>query len=154
MQLGTDAGRRAWPPAGRAAQSAEERADRQGPARLEPGIELLPAPAVHPDLAPATTLSRTDQNGAAMAVKLGLSQRQCLADPQPGTPEHDDHAAQPHRLRSVPRGSHYGDDLLHRRRVRRIAKTPYCAARDPGESRTGSPETGGARHGPAVQQIP
>ena len=44
MQLGADAGRRAWPPAGRAAQNAEERADRQGPAQLEPGIELLLIP--------------------------------------------------------------------------------------------------------------
>jgi hypothetical protein len=42
MQLGTDAGRRAWPPAGRAAQNAEERADRQGSAQLEPRVELLP----------------------------------------------------------------------------------------------------------------
>jgi hypothetical protein len=44
MQLGTDAGRRAWPPAGRAAQNAEERADRQGSAQLEPRIELLLIP--------------------------------------------------------------------------------------------------------------
>ena len=45
MQLGTDAGRRAWPPAGRAAQNAKERADRQGPAQLEPRIELLLMPS-------------------------------------------------------------------------------------------------------------
>ena len=123
MQLGTDPGRRAWPPAGRAAQNAEERADRQGPAQLEPRVELLPRPAVHPDLPPATTLSSTDQDGPPLAVKIGLSQRQRLADPQPGTPEHDDQSAQPHRLRSVPRGSHHVDDLLHGWRVRRIAKT-------------------------------
>ena len=83
MQLGTDAGWRAWPPAGRAAQNAEERADRQGPAQLEPGVELLPRPAVHPDLPPATALAGTDQHGAALAVKIGLSQRERLADPQP-----------------------------------------------------------------------
>lgn len=85
--------------------------------------QAAPTPSVHPDLAPATTLSSTDQHGAAVAVKIGLSQRQRLADPQPGTPEHDDQPAQPHRLRSVPRGSHHGDDLLHGWRVRRIAKT-------------------------------
>jgi len=90
MQLGTDAGRRARPPAGRAAHNTEERADRQSPAQLEPGNELLARPAVHPDLPPATTLASTDQHGA-LAVKIGLRQRPRLADPQPGTPEHDDH---------------------------------------------------------------
>ena len=105
MQLGTDPGRRAWPPAGRAAQNAGERADRQGPAQLEPGVELLPRPAVHPDLAPATALPGTDQHCAALAVKVGLSQRERLADPQTGTPEHDDQPAQPDRLRSFPRGA-------------------------------------------------
>src|SRR5947209_6505695 len=85
VQLGTDAGRRAWLSAGRAAQHAEERADRQGPAHLEPRIKLLPRPAVHPDL-PPTTLSSTDEHGTALAVKIGLSQRQRLADPQSGTP--------------------------------------------------------------------
>ena len=79
MQLGTYAGRRAWPPAGRAAQHAEERADGQGPAQLKPRVELLPRPAVHPDLAAATTLSSPDQHRAALAVKIGLSQRQRLA---------------------------------------------------------------------------
>src|SRR5437763_8490684 len=76
MQLGTDASRRAWPSAGRAAQNAEERAERQGPAKLEPGVELLPRPAVHPDLPPATALAGTDQHGAALVVRIGLSQRQ------------------------------------------------------------------------------
>jgi hypothetical protein len=45
MQLSTDAGRRTWPPAGRAAQKAKERADRQRPAQLEPGIELRLMPS-------------------------------------------------------------------------------------------------------------
>ena len=67
--------------------------------------------------------SGADQHGAALAVKIGLGQRERFADPQPGTPEHDDQAAQPDRLGSVSRGSHHGDDLLHGWRVRRIAKT-------------------------------
>ena len=120
MQLGTDAGRRARPPAGRTAQNAEERADRHAPAQLKPAIELLPRPAVHPNLPPTTTLSSTDQNRAALAIKIGLSQRQRLTDPQPGTPEHDDDPAQPHRLGPSPRRSHHRDDLLHGRRIRRI----------------------------------
>jgi hypothetical protein len=81
VQLGTDRGRGARPAAGRAAQNAEQGADRQGPAQLEPRVELLPRPAVHPDLSPATALSGTDQHGTALAVKIGLSQRQRLADP-------------------------------------------------------------------------
>ena len=48
MQLGTDPGRRAWPTAGRPAQNAEERADRQGPAQLKPRVKLLPRPASIP----------------------------------------------------------------------------------------------------------
>jgi hypothetical protein len=55
-------------------------------------------------------------------------------DPQPGTPEHDDQPAQPHRLRSVPRGSH----LLHGWRVRRTAKTlvaRHAALVKPGQGR-------------------
>jgi hypothetical protein len=56
-------------------------------------------------------------------LKVGLGQRQRLADPQAGTPEHCDQPAQPHRLRPVPGGSHYGDDFLHGWRVRRIAET-------------------------------
>jgi hypothetical protein len=84
---------------------------------------VLPRPAVHPDLSPATTLASTNQHGAALAVKIGLSQRQRLADPQPSTPQHDDQPAQPDRLRPISGGSHHGDDLLHGWRVRRIAKT-------------------------------
>ena len=77
------AARRSWAPMpagehGRprvgAAQNAEDRAERQGPAQLEPGIELFPRPAVHPALSPATSLASTDEHGAALAVKIGLNQ--------------------------------------------------------------------------------
>jgi hypothetical protein len=56
----------------------------QSRAQLEPGIELLPRPAVHSDFAPLTTLAGANQDGAALAVKVGLAQRERLADPQPG----------------------------------------------------------------------
>jgi hypothetical protein len=91
MQLRADRGRGARPAAGRTAHDAEQGADREPPAELEPGVKLLPRPAVHPDLSPTTALSRTNQNGAALPVKIGLGQRERLADPKPGTPEHDDH---------------------------------------------------------------
>ena len=140
MQLAADRGRGAWPAAGRAAQNAEQRADRRGPAQLEPGVELLPRPAVDPVLPPATALSCTDQDGAALAVKIGLSQRKRLALPQTGTPEHDDHPAQPHCLRPIPRRSHHRDGLLHGRRIRRIPKA--LVARD------AAPERGSDRPDP------
>ena len=90
MQLGTDPGRRAWPPAGRAAQNAEERADRQGPAQLEPRIELLRRQRSIPTSRRRPPFPARNQHCTALAVKIGLSQRQRLADPQPGTPEDDD----------------------------------------------------------------
>lgn len=47
-----------------------------------------------------------------MAVKVGLAQGERFADPQPGTSEHDDHAAQPDAFGAVAGGAHHGDDLL------------------------------------------
>jgi len=54
---------------------------------------MLPGPAVHSDLAPPAALPGADQDGAALSVKVGLCQRERFADPQPGSPQHDDHAA-------------------------------------------------------------
>jgi hypothetical protein len=57
VQLQADRDRRARPAAGwlRKSQSS---ADRQGPAQLVPGFELLPRPAVHPDPRVATIPTR------------------------------------------------------------------------------------------------
>src|SRR4051794_25050255 len=50
-------GARPRPPAGRAVDHAEQRADRELEASGEPRAQLLPAPGVHADLAAATALA-------------------------------------------------------------------------------------------------
>ena len=52
-ELDPDAGARPRPAAGRAVDDAEHRPDRQLDPSGEPGSQLLPAPGVHADLAPA-----------------------------------------------------------------------------------------------------
>lgn len=53
----------------------------------DPGIALVPCPAVHPDLAPLPAFAAANEDGAAGSVKVALLQRECLADPQPSPPE-------------------------------------------------------------------
>jgi hypothetical protein len=60
-----------------------------------------------------------DQQRAAVAVEVGLVERERLADPQPGAPQNDDHAAQPDAVETVTGSAHNRDDLLHGRRIRR-----------------------------------
>jgi hypothetical protein len=121
VQLGADSGGRARLAARRASQNAEQRAGRQGSSELEPGLEVCPCPAVHPDLAPLVALAVLYEYSAAVEVQVGLVQREGLADSQPGAPQHHDHASQSQTVRVVAGGAHHGDDLLHGRRVGRIA---------------------------------
>jgi hypothetical protein len=102
-------------------RTQKQRVDRQGPAQLEPGVELLPRPAVHPDLRPATALSGMDQDGAALRSSSASASARASLIRSPAR-----HSAmitaQPHGLAPSPRASDHRDDLLHGRRVRRIAK--------------------------------
>jgi hypothetical protein len=50
---------------GGAVDHAEQRADREPDAEMAPGLELLPRPAVHPDLATPADLPVADQHRAA-----------------------------------------------------------------------------------------
>jgi len=60
------------PAGGRAVDHAQQRSDRELAAELKPWVELLPGPAVHPDLAPLATFPAPDKHGAAPAVKIAL----------------------------------------------------------------------------------
>ena len=60
-------------------------------ARAQPRPQLLPAPLVHPDLAPAAALAVADQDRSAPVVEVVLGERERLLDAQPGAPEDDDH---------------------------------------------------------------
>jgi hypothetical protein len=74
-------------------------------------------------------LAVADEQRAAVGVEVGLIERERLADPQPGAPQHDDHAAQPDALRTISGSAHHRDDLLHARRIRWIPK-PFVARRN------------------------
>jgi hypothetical protein len=91
---------------------------------------LLPRPAIHSDLAALAAVPAADQHGTSIGVEVAFGQRESLADPQSGSPEHDDEAAQsdavgviPGGVGVIPGGAHHGDDLLDRRRVCRILQT-------------------------------
>ena len=71
MQLGSEAaGEHAARGSGRAGRRRARRPAGSGAARAR---DRAAPTAVHPDLPPATTLSSTDEHGAALAVKIGLS---------------------------------------------------------------------------------
>src|SRR4051812_27660254 len=64
------------PRPGGAIDDTQQRADRQLGAGGEPRTQLLPAPGVHPDLAPPPALAVTDEQRPATLVEVGLQQRQ------------------------------------------------------------------------------
>jgi hypothetical protein len=121
VELGADPGWCARTSACRASKDAEERADRQAGADLEPGLELVPCPAVHSDLATFASLAVPDEDRAAIMIQVGFGERERLTDSKTGAPEHDDQTAQTKTIGIVSRRSHHGDDLLNGRRVGRVA---------------------------------
>ena len=60
------------PASGGSMDHAKQRPDRELAAKLEPCVELIPCPAVHPDLASLAALPASDEHGAAVAVQLAL----------------------------------------------------------------------------------
>jgi hypothetical protein len=90
-------------PAGiRTVNHAQQRADGQPDAQPLPGFELLPRPAVHPDLATPVAFAVADKHGAAAGVEVGLSERERLADPHPRPPQQHDQRAQPDTVGAGP----------------------------------------------------
>jgi hypothetical protein len=69
-----------------------------------------------------------DLNRAPDPIQIALGERERFADPQPGAPEHDDQPPKPDAVGAIAGGAHDGDDLLDRRRVRRVAE-PFVARR-------------------------
>ena len=117
-------GRRFPPSSGRrSVDHAQQRADRSLPADLEPRVELVPCPAVHPDLSALAALSTPDQNGAAGAVEVALLERERFADPQSGTPQQHNQRTKSVTVSAVTDRAHYGDDLFDGRRVGGILLT-------------------------------
>jgi hypothetical protein len=80
------------PATGPSVNHAQQRSDRHAHARFEPGAEVLPAPAVHADLAAAAALAVTDQYCSETRIKVVLGQGERLVDAQPRPPEEDNRA--------------------------------------------------------------
>src|SRR5204863_2070843 len=112
-------------PAGKVLRSASQRSR----ADLFRGRNSATRPSVHSDLAALIAPGVADEQRAAVGVEVGLVERERLADPQTSAPEYDDHAAQRDTLWTIAGSAHHGDDLLHARRIRRIAK-PFVARRN------------------------
>ena len=108
---------------GGATDDAQQRAERKVCAELEPGLELIPRPAIHANLSATATLAATNQDSAALLVQIGFGKTECLADPQACAPEQDDQRTEPVTIGTVACRPHHRDDLVDRRRVSRIAKT-------------------------------
>jgi hypothetical protein len=83
---------------------------------------VRPRPTVHPDLAALIALAVANEQSTSVGIEVRFVERECLADPQPGAPEDDDHAAQPDALGTSTRRAHHSDDLLDCWRVGWISK--------------------------------
>ena len=77
---------------------------------------MCPGPAVHSDLATLVPFPCRTSTAPAVGVEVGLVEHKRFADPQPGAPEHYDHAAQPKAVGTVSGSADDGDDLFHGRR--------------------------------------
>jgi hypothetical protein len=91
---------------------AQERSDRELAANLEPRVELLPGPSVHPDFATLAAFPAPNEHGAAAAVQVALLEGERFADAQPGAPQQDDQRAKPVAVGTVTDRAHDSNDLL------------------------------------------
>ena len=74
------------PAARRSVDDAEQRSDGEFEATLEPGLQFLPPPIVHADLASASALAAADEQRATSVVEVGLGEGERLLDAQTGSP--------------------------------------------------------------------
>src|SRR3954463_12800013 len=81
-QLGPRRVRRPWSSSGRAVDDAEQRADRELEAHIDPTLQVLPGPLVHTDLAPAPALAAAHEQGSATVVEVRLVERERVVDPK------------------------------------------------------------------------
>src|SRR4051812_34686650 len=70
--------------------NAQQRTDREVDGRGEPGLQLLPGPVVHADLAPTTALAAAHQHATASLIEVRLTQGERFVDAQASAPQHDD----------------------------------------------------------------
>ena len=80
-QVGTRRGVRPVSSAGRSGHDAEQRADRKLHAYLEPRLQLLPAPRIHPHLTAPSSLPVANDQRPALRVEVGLPERKRFLNP-------------------------------------------------------------------------
>jgi hypothetical protein len=110
---------------------------------------VLPAPAVHADLAALASLALAQKDAPARDVEVAFGERERLADAEPGPPQQHDQGAGPQAVRFVAGASHDGDDSPRRTADRRGSAGPCCGAGDRGAGRAGwraSVGAGGVEH--------
>jgi hypothetical protein len=91
---------------------------------VQPRAQLLPAPLVHSDLAPAAAPAAADEDRSAPVVETVLGESERFLDAQPGAPQHDDHRSHAPAVPVIGRVAHDRHDLVDRGRVRWIATRP------------------------------
>lgn len=68
-------------------------------------MELLPRPAVHPDLPRAAAFAVPNEHRSATRIEIGLGQVERLADPHPSAPEKHDQRAQANTVEPIAGGA-------------------------------------------------
>lgn len=85
----------------------------------EPRLQAVPDPGVDPDGAGQPVLALADEHARPFGVEVVLDQRERLADPQSGAPQHVDESAHPLPVRCLVALGEDAEDLLRGRRRRR-----------------------------------
>jgi hypothetical protein len=98
-------------------------------------MQLGPTPRVHADLAPASTLPATHEQGAAALTRSALASASASWMRSPARHGPTIKAAQPTAVRTVAGRAHGGDDLLALRRIGGIPDA--LVARRPAVMKTG-----------------
>jgi hypothetical protein len=65
----------------RTVDDAKQRTDRKLNPQLKPRMEFIPAPVIHADLAPASALAASDEQGPAALIEIGLGEAEGFLDP-------------------------------------------------------------------------
>ncbi len=111
-----------WPPRGWSVDDAQQRADGQLHPAFQPGLELLPAPAVHARLAALAALTLPHEKAPARNVEVAFGEGERLADPESGAPQQHDQGAGPEAVRAVASAAHHRNDLLNAGRIGGVAQ--------------------------------
>jgi hypothetical protein len=130
------------PASRRTTDYAEERSDWHCDAELEPRVEMLPAPAVHTDLAAFTAFPAANNDAATYGVEVALGERERFADPQSRSPKHDDQRAGTQTMCAIAGAAHDRRISSSARVDRPDSYDPCCAADSRDGSQAWSPASG------------